>query len=355
MKAIILAGGSGTRLRPLTHTMAKQLIPVANKPVLHYALEQITGAGIKDIGVVISPETGSQIKQSLGGGEKWGAQITYILQDQPSGLAHAVKTGKTFLGNSPFLMFLGDNLIKEGIKQSINLFMDRKHQALILLKKVEDPRAFGVATVDEDMRVKKLVEKPPNPDSNLALTGIYIFDPLIHRAIDRIKPSARGELEITDAIQEIINMGKTVIARPMTGWWIDTGKKEDLLEANRVILDEFATPSNCGITDPASQVSGRVQIGTGTTIISSIIHGPSVIGEDCLIQDSYIRPYTSIGRHTTVKETVVENSIIMENCHISCSRRLEDSIIGAGTNIRQKNKKMKSTTLFLGNNSEVEL
>ncbi|HBV96294.1 MAG: glucose-1-phosphate thymidylyltransferase [Peptococcaceae bacterium BICA1-7] len=353
MKAIVLAGGSGTRLRPLTHTIAKQLAPVANKPVLHYAIEQITSAGIKDIGVVISPETGSQIKQSLGSGEKWGAQITYILQSQPAGLAHAVKTGMPFLGNSPFLMFLGDNLIKEGVSHLINQFLGQKPQALILLKEVEDPRAFGVATVDKGMRVKKLVEKPSNPDSNLALTGIYIFDPLIHRAIDRIKPSPRGELEITDAIQELINMGKKVIARPMSGWWLDTGKKEDLLEANRLILDESTTLSNCGITDPASQVSGSVQIGTGTTIFSSIIRGPSVIGEDCCIQDSFIGPYTSIGRHTTIRETAVENSIIMENCLISCVRRLEDSIIGAGANIRQKKKKTDSTTLFLGNNSEV--
>lgn len=355
MKALVLAGGSGTRLRPLTYTMAKQLVPVANKPILHFVMEQIISTGITDIGVIISPETGRQIKESLGNGEKWGAQITYILQDKPAGLAHAVKTAQPFLQEDPFLMFLGDNLIQGGVKQVVDQFTEEKPQAVILMKEVTNPRAFGVAVVDKNLMVLQLIEKPKDPPSNLALVGIYMFSPQIHRAIDRIKPSWRGELEITDAIQELLNMGHRVLARRLSGWWLDTGKKDDILEANRVVLDEYAVANNMGETDESSVISGRVQIGSNTKISSSTIRGPVVIGENCVINNAFIGPYTTIGNNTTLNEVAVEHSVILDNCTINCASRLEDSLIGTGAKVAKRNSNLKSLRLFLGDDAEVIL
>ena len=355
MKSLVLAGGSGTRLRPLTHTMAKQLVPVANKPVIHFVMEQIASTGITDLGVIISPETGHQIRQSLGGGEKWGAQITYILQDKPAGLAHAVKTARPFLEDSPFLMFLGDNLIQGGVKQVVDQFKEEKPQAVILLKEVANPQAFGVAAVDENLRVIKLVEKPKEPPSNLALVGIYMFSPAIHQAIERIKPSWRGELEITDAIQELLHMGHRVLARRLSGWWLDTGKKDDILEANRVVLDEYAIANNMGDIDEDSVISGRVQIGPNTKVFASTIRGPVVIGENCTIENSFIGPFTAIGNNTTLNEVAVEHSVILEECRINCAERLEDSLIGTGAKVAKRNSSLKSLRLFLGEHAEVIL
>ncbi len=355
MKALILAGGKGTRLKPLTNTMAKQLLPVANKPILFYVLDQIKKAGITDIGIIISAETGQYIKEAAGDGSRWSAQITYIRQPEPLGLAHAVKTAHDFLGDSPFLMFLGDNLVQGGITQFVKQFNTSSPDALILLKAVRETHLFGIAELDEAGKVCHVEEKPKHPRSNLAVIGVYLFSPLVHEAIAYIKPSWRGELEITDTIQRLIDTGKNVQSYILDGWWLDTGKKDDLLEANRVVLDDFLKRDVKGNVDTASQIVGRVEVRQGTKIENSTIRGPTSIAEKCQIKNSFIGPFTSMGAGTIVQSSSVEHSVILEDCHILNIERLADSIIGKGTEVIKQEQGFKALRLFLGDDARVEL
>ncbi|MBF2020613.1 MAG: glucose-1-phosphate thymidylyltransferase [Hydrococcus sp. C42_A2020_068] len=356
MKALILSGGKGTRLRPLTHTGAKQLVPVANKPILWYGIEAIVAAGITDIGIIISPETGKEIQAITGNGERFGAKITYILQEQPLGLAHAVKVAQPFLENFPFIMYLGDNLIQDSLDIFLAEFAKEHLDALILLRTVSNPTAFGVAKVDEKGRVLQLVEKPKNPPSNLALVGIYFFSSAIHGAIASIQPSARGELEITDAIQALIDREKPVEALQLQGWWLDTGKKDDLLEANRIILDTCLQIAVDGQVDAQSQVSGRVQIGANSKIINSTIRGPVIIGNDCHIENCFIGPYTSIADRVTLIEADIEHSVILQEAKVSgIHQRIVDSAIGQRAKLEIAPQRPKALRFLIGDDSHIEL
>lgn len=356
MKALILSGGKGTRLRPLTYTGAKQLVPVANKPILWYGIEAIVAAGITDIGIIISPETGEEVKTKTGNGDRFGANITYILQDQPAGLAHAVKIAQPFLGDSPFVMYLGDNLVQSDLALFLEQFKSKNLDALTLLCKVPNPSAFGVAKVDEEGRVLQLVEKPKNPPSNLALVGIYLFSTAIHHAISSIQPSARGELEITDAIQFLIDSSKQVEACQLTGWWLDTGKKDDLLEANRVILDTCLNSSIQGDVDEQSQVIGRVQIGPGTRVVNCTIRGPVTIGNDCHLENCFIGPYSSVADRVTLIEADLEHSVILQGANVSgIHQRIVDSVIGQRAHLKVAPRRPKALRFLIGDDCQIEL
>lgn len=356
MKGLVLAGGAGTRLRPLTYTGAKQLVPVANRPILFYVLDNLTAAGILDIGVIISPETGAEVRAALGDGSSWGARIEYILQDKPAGLAHAVLTARSYLDGSNICMFLGDNLIGTQIRDAVATFeATPAFAASVMLKEVPNPSQFGVAEVDEGGNVIRLVEKPKEPRSNLALVGIYLFRPQIFAAIERLKPSARGELEITDAISLLIDMGGKVRFERVTSWWLDTGKKDDLLLANDTILDDRVVHDIRGVVDAGSILSGRIRLEEGASVVRSTIRGPVVIGKGARIVDARIGPFTSIGDHVVIERSSVEHSVILEGSRILDIQRLEDSLIGRRVLVQPGSLAHGSLSLLVGDDCKIEL
>jgi glucose-1-phosphate thymidylyltransferase len=367
VKGLILSGGSGTRLRPITHTSAKQLVPVANKPILFYGIEDMAAAGIRDIGIIVG-ETAAEIRAAVGDGSRWGVDVTYLPQDHPRGLAHCVLVARDFLGEDDFVMYLGDNLLRQGITEFVEAFeRDRRaaaaptlHEAprvpsaQILLTRVQDPERFGVAALDEHGDVARLVEKPEIPPSDLALVGVYLFDPSIHEAVASISPSTRGELEITDAIQWLIDHGHKVRHEVLDGWWKDTGKLEPLLEGNRLVLETIDTSIE-GVVDDASRIEGRVVIQKGAEVINSHIRGPAIIGERTRIVDSYVGPYTSVYYDCVVQSTELEHSIILEESQILDLPRVIDSLVGKKVVARRSDARPSAIRLMLGDHSKIEV
>jgi glucose-1-phosphate thymidylyltransferase len=354
MKGLILSGGKGSRLYPITYTNAKQLVPVANQPVLYRVIEAIRDAGISDIGVVVGiDDNARQVREAVSDGRRWGVKTTFLAQEAPLGLAHAVKISREFLGDDRFVMFLGDNVIQGGISDLIRRFETSQWDAQVVLKAVEQPQHYGVAELDEHGCIARLVEKPPQPRSNLALVGIYMFSPCIFEAVNNILPSWRGELEITDALQWLIAHGYRVEPYIHQGWWIDTGKTTDMLDANNRVLDEMDHRIT-GYVDRDSHVSGKVTVEKGAEIINSVIRGPAVIGEDTRIVNSYIGPFTSIYHHCLIENSEIEHSIVLENCRVlDIPVRIEDSLIGRNASITRSPIKPKAHKLILGDNSQV--
>jgi len=357
LKGLVLSGGRGTRLRPITHTNAKQLIPVANKPILFYGLEAIRDAGITDIGIVVG-ETFEEIRGEVGDGSRFGVRITYIHQDAPLGLAHAVMISEDYLAGDSFVMYLGDNLIKDGIRELVDTFRERRPNSQILLARVPNPNQFGVAEL-KGTKVIRLEEKPDKPRSDLALVGVYMFDGSIFKAVKSIKPSHRGELEITDAIQWLIDQGYDVVPHIVEGWWKDTGRLEDLLEANRIILDTLKERVE-GSVDELSRIQFKVVIEAGARIVNSVIRGPAIIGREALINNAYIGPFTSVYDRCRIENVEIQHSIICENSVITDTPsqrtfRIEDSLVGKNVEITRTAQKPKAHRFLLGDSSKVGL
>jgi glucose-1-phosphate thymidylyltransferase len=351
MKGLILSGGRGTRLRPLTYTSAKQLVPVANKPVLFYGIEAMAEAGIRDIGIVVG-DTQAEIRAAVGDGSRWGVRVHYIEQDAPRGLAHAVKISQDFVAGEPFVVYLGDNLLNKGITHFVREFEREKPAAQILLARVPDPQMFGVAQL-KDGRVVRLVEKPKEPIGDLALVGVYMFGPAVFESVDRIRPSFRNELEITDAIQDLIDQGLTVRPHIVDGWWKDTGKLEDILEANRLILETLEARID-GEVDSESKVEGKVVVESGAVIERSVIRGPAIIGRGARIAHAYVGPFTSIMNDVVIRDSEVEHSIVLEgSCVHDLANRIADSLIGKNVKIYRMPVKPSAYRFMLGDNSEV--
>jgi glucose-1-phosphate thymidylyltransferase len=367
MKGLILSGGAGTRLRPITHTSAKQLVPVANKPILFYGIEDMAEAGITEIGIIVG-DTRAEIMEAVGDGSSFGVHVTYLPQDEPLGLAHCVRIARDFLGDDDFVMYLGDNMLQQGLVAFIERFEDERRRAgaptldgptdapvaQILLCPVPDPQRFGVAAVDAHGHVERLVEKPADPPSNLALVGVYLFSPAIHDAVAAIEPSARGELEITDAIQWLIDQGFVVRHEVLEGWWLDTGKKDPLLEANRRVL-ETIEPRLDGSIDDASSVDGRVVLEAGAELIGSEVRGPVVIGAGTRIVNSYVGPFTAIAEGCEVVDSEIEHSVILERSRILGVNRLMDSLIGRDVEVKPSPDRPKATRLMVGDHCIIEL
>lgn len=365
MKGLIPSGGAGRRLRPITHTRAKQLLPVANKPILFYGIEAMAAAGIDDIGIVISPSTGPEIQAAVGDGSAFGVAITWIIQDQPLGLAHCVELSRDYLAQDDFVMYLGDNMLQQGLVELVAGFRQQRESApeagsepapaaCILLSHVSDPRLFGVAELGSDGSVARLVEKPETPRSDLALVGVYLFGPEIHEAVAAVEPSPRGELEITDALQWLISEGCRVDHEVLDGWWIDTGKKDPLLECNRLVLDTVRTDI-AGEVDAASRIDGAVVVSAGAMLVNSTVQGPAVIGPNTRIVDSRIGPYSSIAQDCLITRSELNNSVVLEEASISDVTGLTDSLVGRHAEVSRSCHEPGVLRLMLGDHSRVEV
>jgi glucose-1-phosphate thymidylyltransferase len=368
MKALMLCGGAGTRLRPITHTRAKQLVPVANKPILFYGLEAVAGAGIEEVGIVVG-DTAAEVRRAVGDGSEWGLQVTYLPQEAPLGLAHCVRIARDFLGSDDFVMYLGDNLLEQDLRSFVERFEADRAACLappltgagagpaaaqILLAHVPDPQRFGVAELDGDGRVVRLVEKPAEPRSDLALVGVYLFDPSIHEAVADIEPSERGELEITDAIQWLIEHGRRVRSEILEGWWIDTGKLTPLLDANRLLLEKLDARID-GRVDGESRVDGRVVVEAGASLVRSHVRGPAVIGGGTEVVDSFVGPFTAIGARCRVERSEVEHSVVLDDSSIVDAGRIEDSLLGHHVEVTRGERRPRATRLMVGDHSQVDL
>jgi glucose-1-phosphate thymidylyltransferase len=353
MKALVLAGGAGTRLRPITHTSAKQLVPVANKPILFYGLEQIRDAGVTDVGIIVG-DTHAEIEAAIGDGAALGIRPTFIRQDEPLGLAHAVLTAADFLGDDDFVMFLGDNLIEGGITDMVRSFEQTRPAAQVLLKQVEDPQRFGVAELDAEGAIVRLLEKPEDPPSDLALVGVYLFTPSILDAARRIEPSWRGELEITDAIQRLLDDGEEVRSSIVEGWWLDTGKKDELLEANRIVLSTIERRID-GELDEGSEAVGEVIVEAGAELVRSTVRGPAVIGAGARIVDSFVGSFTSIAGDCVVERSELEYSVLLEGCQVRDIPRMEGSLLGREVELGRTSRRPSAHRFMLGDHSQVEI
>jgi glucose-1-phosphate thymidylyltransferase len=366
MKGLILAGGTGSRLRPITHTGAKQLVPIANKPILFYGIEAMAAAGITEVGLVVG-DNRDEFIEAIGDGWQFGVNVTYVQQDEPLGLAHCVLIAREFLGDDDFVMYLGDNMLQQDLAGFVEKFeaardahpelgddQRRPPVAQILLAEVDDPRQFGVAEIDEYGEVVRLVEKPADPPSNLALVGVYLFDATVHEAVRAITPSDRNELEITDAIQWLADHDHRVVHEVLRGWWIDTGKKDPLLECNRLVL-ETLTPRNDGKVDGTSRVDGRVVIEEGAELVNSTVRGPAIIGANTKLVDTYVGPFTSIARDCEIIEAEIEHSVVLDGCRIVGVHRLQDSLLGREAEVVRSELRPKASRLMLGDHSRVEL
>ncbi len=353
LKGLILSGGKGTRLQPITHTSAKQLVPVANKPVLFYGIEAMVEAGITEIGIIIAPETGDEIREVTGDGSKFGAQITYIPQSEPLGLAHAVLTAQEFIGDSPFVMYLGDNLLRDGITTLAEQFKSSNPDALILLTRVPDPEHYGVAEL-QDGKVVALAEKPAEPKTDLALVGVYMFTSTIFDAANAIEPSARGELEITDAIQYLVDQGKNVEPHLVDGWWKDTGRLDDMLQANRLVLEDLEHRVEGEVID--SSIDGRVVVEPGAVLTRCTVRGPAVIGAGAKLTDAYVGPYTALDKDVVVERCEVEYSIVLEGSRIAdLGARLEASLIGKNSTVVRTEGMPRSYSMLVGDKCEIQV
>jgi glucose-1-phosphate thymidylyltransferase len=367
MKGLILSGGAGTRLRPITHTSAKQLVPVANKPILFYGIEDMVATGITEIGIVVG-DTRAEVMAAVGDGSHFGAKVTYLPQDAPRGLAHCVLIAQDFLGDEDFVMYLGDNMLEQRLANFVEPFEAARQKSLapelgastkvpcaqILLAEVEDPRQFGVAAIDRTGHVTQLVEKPADPPSNLALVGVYLFDPTVHEAVRSIEPSARGELEITDAIQWLVDQGHLVRHEVLRGWWLDTGKKDPLLDCNRLVLESLQGRVE-GEVDAASRIDARVVVERGARLESSIVRGPAIIGEDTVLRNSYVGPYTSVYHDCEIIDSEIEYSVVLEHSRIIGIDGVQDSLIGKEVVVHRTQTRPRATRLVLGDHSVVDL